>query len=60
MKCVCAAEALAAAPAAKDVDAKENENGTIATRHQSEKTKGQRAGRAEASFFREKSHPRKW
>ena len=39
-KCACSAEALAAAPAAKDVDAKENENGAIDTCHQSEKTRG--------------------
>ena len=54
---VCSAEALAAAPAAKDVDTKENETGAIATRHQSEKTRGSGPGAPRPHFFGEKSAP---
>ena len=60
MKCVCSAEALAAAPAAKGVGAKENENGTIDTCHQSERTRGSGPGAPRPLFFRKKSDPRKW
>ena len=57
-KCVCSAEALAAAPAAKDVDAKENGNGTIDTCHESEKNKGTAPGARRPPFSGEKTAPR--
>ena len=44
VNCVCSAEALAAAPAATDVDAKKNENRTIDTCHESEKKRGAAPG----------------
>ena len=57
MKCVCSAEALGAAPAAKDVDAKENENGTIDTCQQREKTRGSGPGAPRPLFSEKKATP---
>ena len=54
MKRVCSAEALAAAPAAKGVDAKESESGAIDTCRESEKTRGSGPGAPRPLFSAKK------